>query len=65
MPTGKRPAKQAPPIPRNRPKKTTAQWDGDGPIDEDLAHKLASALLSNAKPSDEDAAAHESDSQES
>ncbi len=65
MPTGKRQAKQTPPIPRNRSKKVTAQWDGDGPIEEDLAHKLASALLGNATPSDEDDAAHESDSQES
>ena len=65
MPTGKRPAKQAPPLPRNRPKKTTAPWDGEGQIDEDLAHKLASALLGNAEPSNEDDVAHESDSEES
>ena len=65
MPTGKRPAKQAPPLPPNRPKKTMAPWDGEGPIDEDLAHKLAGALLGNAKPSSEDDGAHESDSEES
>ncbi len=65
MPTGKRPAKLAPPLPRNRSKKVTAQWDGEGPIDEDLAHKLASALLGNAKPPSEDDVANESDSEES
>ena len=65
MPTGKRPAKQAPPLPRNRPKKTTASWDGEGPMDEDLAHKLAGALLGNAKPLSEDDVANEFDSEES
>ena len=65
MPTGKRPAKQAPTFPPNRRKKITTPWDGEGPIDEDLAHKLASALLGNAKPSNEDDIANESDSQES
>ena len=65
MPTGKIPAKRAPNLSPNQRKKLLVPWSGDGPIDEDLAHKLASALLGNAKPSNEDDAAHESDSQES
>ncbi len=49
MPTGKKPAKQAPPLPRNRPKKITTPWDGEGPIDEDLALTLAAKLLGKDK----------------
>jgi len=50
MPTGKRPAKEVPVLPRNRPKKITTPWDGKEPIDDELAHKLARMLLGKDKP---------------
>ena len=48
MPTGKIPAKKAPKLSPNQRKKRLVRWSGDGPIDDDLAHKLASALLCDA-----------------
>ena len=48
MPTGKIPAKRAPKLSPSQRKKLLVPWAGDGPIDDDLAHKLARLLLSDA-----------------
>ena len=48
MPTGKIPAKRAPKRRTRQPNKVLVPWAGDGPIDDDLAHKLARLLLSDA-----------------
>jgi len=64
MPTGKIPAKRAPKLSPDQRKKLLVPWSGDGPIDDDLAHKLAGALLGKTKASSGDDAATKSDSEE-
>ena len=65
MPTGKVPAKRAPKLSSRQRKILAGEWDADGPMDEDLARKLASALLGTTKPSSEDDVAELSDFEES
>lgn len=65
MPTGKVPAKRAPKLSSRQRKILTGEWDADGPMDEDLARKLASALLGTTKPSSEDDVTELSDFEES
>lgn len=65
MPTGKVPAKRAPKLSTRQRKKLVGPWNADGPMDYELARKLASALLGNTEPSGKDDDTKESDSGES
>ena len=65
MPTGKVPAKTAPKLTSRRRKILAGPWDADGPMDEELARKLASALLGNTEPASKDDDTKDSDSGES
>ena len=65
MPTGKVPAKRAPKLSSRQRKILAGEWDADGPMDEDLARQLASALLGTTPPSREDDVTELSDFEES
>ena len=69
MPTGKVPAKRAPKLSPRQRKKLAGPWHADGPMDYELARKLASALLGKAEPPNDsepsgNSVAKESDSEE-